>query len=242
MATHVGTFFNALQKRLAITLETSRSVLEHPVSKGDSTESAWLELLRNHLPTRYSVGRGIIVDSNGDKSDVIDLIIYDRHFTPLIFNQHGEIVIAAEAVYAVFEAKQELDKGNVEYAAAKAASVRKLNRTSGSVVDVGKEVDGRKPADILAGILTTSAGWNPAFGDSFKDLITGLKGEERLDLGVIVNDGSFEISETDGSLTLVEGGNSLLHFFYKLAWRLQRIGSVPAIDYSAYLKILDTPE
>lgn len=45
--------------------------------------------------------------------------------------------IPAESVYAVFEVKQDVE-GHIEYAAKKVESVRKLKRTSISMVASGK--------------------------------------------------------------------------------------------------------
>ena len=54
-----------------------------------------------------------------------------RQYTFLIFELEGVgKVIPAEAVYAVFEAKQEANAENIEYAQIQTASVRKLRRTS----------------------------------------------------------------------------------------------------------------
>ena len=52
--------------------------------------------------------KATIVDSNGQFSDQIDIVLFDRQYTPLIFEHQNEIVVPVEAVYALFEAKQEI--------------------------------------------------------------------------------------------------------------------------------------
>lgn len=40
-------------------------------------------------------------------------MIYDRRYSPFLFNQSGAVFIPAESVYAVFEVKQELSRETV---------------------------------------------------------------------------------------------------------------------------------
>jgi hypothetical protein len=51
-------------------------------AKGDASEDVWLELLADHLPHRYRVANGIIIDADGRESHYIDIIVYDRQYTP----------------------------------------------------------------------------------------------------------------------------------------------------------------
>ena len=116
-------------------LEVRRLAHRNAEAKGDASEDVWLELLADHLPHRYRVAKGIIIDADGRESHYIDIIVYDRRYTPLVFNQNGTIYIPAESVYAVLEAKQDLTRANIIYAGKKAASVRRLRRTVGRIVD-----------------------------------------------------------------------------------------------------------
>jgi Domain of unknown function (DUF6602) len=50
-----------------------------------------------------------VVDSGGKFSEQIDVVVYDRQYSPLIFEIEGEKVIPAESVYAAFEAKQTMN-------------------------------------------------------------------------------------------------------------------------------------
>ena len=76
------------------------------------------------------MAKAFVIDSTDTTSQQLDIVIYDRQYTPLIINQDGTLVIPAESVYAVFEAKQSIDASQVDYAAKKIASVRALHRTS----------------------------------------------------------------------------------------------------------------
>jgi hypothetical protein len=103
----------------------------------------------------------------------LDLVIYDRQYSPLLFNQDGALYVPAESVYAVLEVKPELDKGTVEYAGKKAASVRALKRTSVPVPHAGGVFEPRKLFEILAGIVALESSWKPPFGDSLLDVLHG---------------------------------------------------------------------
>ena len=96
-------------------LETVRETMAHPVTKGDASENIWIELFNGYLPARYKADKAIVVDSEDTFSQQIDVVIYDRQYTPFIFDFEGQIVIPAESVYAVFEAKQSANLEHVKY-------------------------------------------------------------------------------------------------------------------------------
>lgn len=126
------------------------------MAQGDNTENAWIMFFRRFLPSRYSCNRAFVVDSKGDFSEQIDIVIYDRYFSPVFF-EHG--VIPAESVYAIFEVKLKLNKKNFEYTQKKIGSVKLLSRTSASVICNGELKPGRKPFEIIGGLLTIENGW-----------------------------------------------------------------------------------
>ena len=144
----------------------------------------------------------------------------------------------AESVYAVFEVKQNLDKEHIEYAGKKAASVRKLRRTSARIAHAGGEYQPRQPFSITAGILTYQSSWRPPLGDSLVEALRGQEKTRRLDLGCAVAHGAFEVGyQDDGSVRLSahEGELGLIYFFFRMLGKLQSLGTVTAIDYSTYL-------
>ena len=111
-------------------LETVRRSFNHPGTKGDGSEQVWLELLNDYLPQRYEAAKAHVVDSKGNFSDQIDVVVFDRQYSPFIFSYSGQVIIPAESVYAVFESKQAINANEIGYAQKKITSVRKLHRTS----------------------------------------------------------------------------------------------------------------
>lgn len=59
-------------------LKVGRATLGHPTSKGDAGEAVWLEMLSLYLPQRYRAAKAYVVDSKGEFSQQIDVLIFDR--------------------------------------------------------------------------------------------------------------------------------------------------------------------
>ncbi|MBL7933131.1 MAG: hypothetical protein JNL60_14590, partial [Bacteroidia bacterium] len=158
---NIADLFHGLQKQMVAQLNTNREFIQHPGSKGDSLENVWIEWLRKYLPNRYNVDKAIVIDSNGNLSHQLDLVIYDQQYTPFVFTQNGIHYIPAEGVYAVFEVKPDF-KGSVdgetffEYAGKKIESVRKLKRTSVTIINAGVESKARPLTKIVGGILANT--------------------------------------------------------------------------------------
>ena len=199
--------FGGLQTQMEAQLNTNRSFIEHPGSKGDSLENTWIEWLRTYLPDRYCVDKAIVIDSKGQLSHQIDLVIYDQTYTPFVFKQNGIFYIPAEGVYAVFEVKPDLDKENIIYAGDKIESVRRLFRTSTEIIDRGESKDPRALTKILGGILTIET--------KIKDVtiekhLKSLKGLKSIDIGCAVKNKSFYVDyQKDDSIFKIGRGVKL---------------------------------
>jgi hypothetical protein len=155
--------------------------------------------------------------------------------------------IPAESVYAAFEIKQHLDKGHLEYAAEKIATVRSLHRTTAPVPHAGGTYDPIAPRRIIGGILARRSNWNPPFGDKFERCLRDLDGRGfetttwGLDIGCAVEHGGFAVQRDADARTMVgvdysEPNVALIYFVLRLLKQLQAVGSAPAIDYDAYLR------
>lgn len=232
--TGLKALFLGHQETLRAALVQARTGIAHPTLKGDASEGRWRSMLERHLPRRYRVCRGVVVDSDGTQSHAIDVIVHDAHFCPLLLDQDGACFVPAESVYAVFEVKQTLTAGEIAYAGEKAASVRQLRRTSAPIVDCGETRPARKMTPILAGVLTLEAEWIDGLGASFSRAIEKLPIDQQLDLGCALATGAFERNLPDGLVTVYPAETALVSFFVRLVDRLQRIGTVPAVDWKHY--------
>ncbi|MBF3882731.1 hypothetical protein ISG07_04905 [Burkholderia pseudomallei] len=228
--------FGGLQASLAGDLELARAAINHPADKGAVVEANWLGMLARHLPERYRADKATVIDSRGNCGDSIDIVIYDRQYSHLVLKHQDFLYVPAEAVYAVFEVKQTLEKGHLEYAAEKAASVRRLHRTSAATVDIRGETPTKPPIPILAGLLCTVGGWSPPFGEPFSGVLAGLTGERMIDLGCVAKAGAF-VQDAAG-LVVSSNDTALAFFLFTLLQRLQQVGTVAPIDFSAYMAYL----
>ncbi len=217
-------------------LEIARKSLNHPGTKGDASEGIWLELLNKYLPERYRAEKAHVVDSKGQFSDQIDVVIFDRQYSPFIFNFQGQYIIPAESVYAVFEAKQSINAGNVKYAQDKIETVRNLYRTSLPIPHAGGKYDPKPPINIIGGILTFESDWTPGIGDALKsslDIASGV-----IDLGCVAAHGHFFYKSNKTEYEFISGGKPATAFLFKLISMLQFSGTVPMIDVMEYSKWL----
>jgi hypothetical protein len=262
--------FSGLQSQMISQLNTNREFITHPGSKGDALENAWIEWLRKYLPNRYSVDKAIVIDHKGNTSHQIDIVIYDNWFTPFIFSQNGFHYIPAEGVYAVFEVKPDIagnsnGKTNIEYAAEKIESVRKLNRTSAGMINSGNTCDPRPLTKIIGGILCSTNSYTHNNNETIISHVKEQHGFRSIDLGCVADYGSFFVDydgEEDITLKELEEFNkrytdyysnrafnsmvfskpesSLVTFFMQLTRYLQQaIGTVPAINLQSYLDTID---
>jgi hypothetical protein len=225
-----------IERRLAI----AREAFSHSVTKGDAAENVWRELLQTYLPERYKTERAHVVDSKGTFSDQIDIVVFDRHYSPFIFNYEGQLVIPAESVYGAFEAKQTINAAHITYAQDKVASVRRLHRTSLPVPHVEGTAPAKPLAHILGGLLTFDSDWDPALGQPLLDALGLGDPVGRLDLGCVAAHGMFAC-DFAGCQALIPGGKPATAFLFELVARLQQLATVPMIDVRAYAKWLASP-
>lgn len=219
-------------------LQRARKTLGHPTDLGDATEEIWIELFNKYLPRRYHAIKATVVDSAGNFSEQMDVVIHDRHYTPLVFTFKDKHVVPAESVYAVFEAKQEMNASHIGYAQKKIASVRRLYRTSLPVPTIDGTKKAKELTPVLGGILTLSCKWSPVFGDTMLGYLESGHGDARLDAGCVADNGNVWLNE-DGVYSLVEETKPVTRFLLELMSRLQAVATVPMIDMRAYAEKLE---
>ena len=264
----LGELFEGLQNQMLAQLNTNREFIKHPTSKGDSLENVWIEWLQKYLPSRYNVDKAIIIDSEGNLSEQMDLVIYDQWFTPFVLTQNGIHYIPAEGVYAVFEVKPDLngsvDVGGkslsyIQYAGKKIASVRSLTRTSTNIIDRGDPCPARPLTKIIGGILTSEC--TIVKEETISKHLSSLTDLHTIDMGCSINFGAFYVNfrgDEDKGITRFNDRirdyylkrefesvkfspkeRALVSFFLQLMRYLQQsIGTVAAIDLGVYAKAI----
>jgi hypothetical protein len=225
--------FSAMHEDIERRLTLARRSFGHPTVKGDATENVWSDLLSVYLPKRYQIETAHIVDSDGEFSEQIDIVVFDRQYSPFIFHFQGQAIVPSESVYAVFEAKQSINASQVAYAQKKLRSVRRLRRTSLPIPHAGGTYPPKIPSAVLGGLLTLDSDWAPTMGQPLIDALNSADTDNRLDLGCVASHGIFWL-EASGDYSILSPQMATTVFLFDLIARLQEIATAPMIDIRAY--------
>lgn len=221
--------FATEQQCLAAQLEAASPIV-HAGDRGAVNEGHFIDFLRRYLPHRYAVEKASVIDSTGRVSQSIDVVIFDRHYTPALFDSANHRYVPAEAVYAVFECKPAFNKGYLEYAGEKVASVRRLKRTSVRIVHAGGQFPPKPLFHIIGGLLAVRVDWQDGLGVSFERAVSAMIDDHRLDCGFAAAGYCFSGSP----LTVADGPAVAAMFIFNLLAELQALGTVPAVAWAAY--------
>jgi hypothetical protein len=233
---NLGEAFRTTTSKMLASFGGARSLTHHASTLGSGLESDWRDTLEEFLPRRFAVNPAFVVDCRGQESHQMDLVIHDRHFSPMFWTMGDTLFLPAECVYAIIEVKPALTRDYVAYAGAKADSVRRLHRTSAPIRQLAQSARPAEPPRILAAIVAARSGWNPPLGEPLAEALRELDQGNRLDLGCALDSGMFEIPN-DGDVDAMvrsTGDVGLAMFAMRLVARLNAMGTVPALDYDAY--------
>lgn len=231
--------FASEQACLAANLKSSFRIT-HSGDRGEVNEQFFIDFLRAYLPNRYTIEKAIVLDSNGVVSHSIDIVVFDRQYTPTLLDNDKHRYVPAEAVYAVFECKPTIDKGYLEYAGKKVESVRKLHRTSVEIHHAGGVFQKKPLFPIIGGILAAEVDWVDGFGEAFRTNHQELTGDQRIDCGFAASGACFDIFADKYAYTFGPKANALAYFAFRLLWKLQTLATVPAVDWMAYANRLSS--
>ena len=232
----LGNLLKAVGADVERSLADARRLIAHEGEKGGASEEVWRSLLRKHLPLRYQVDTGFVVDSDGKFSEQIYVIVFDRQYSPLVFELGTRKIFPAESLYAVFEAKQSANLRTIKAAQRKAATVRSLKRTSLPIRHLDGNLITRDPQPILCGILALESDWKPPLGAPLNTAIAAAAAEGLLDVGCIASHGILQ--SENGTVTAKSSKHAATKFLLDFVAKLQQLGTVPMIDMSAYAKHL----
>ena len=227
-----------LHKDVEHALSIARSSFGHAPTTGTASENVWLKLLQEYLPLRYRAANAHVVDSNGKFSEQMDVVVFDRQYSPFIFQFQHQTIIPAESIYAVFETKQTLTANELQYAHGKITSVRALHRTSLPIPTASGEVPAKPLHHILGGILTLESEWSPPLGPTVAKHLAGQDVAGRLDLGCVAAHGMFRFDPKTGVHHITPRQHAATAFLFELIASLQAIATVPMLDVRAYAKWL----
>lgn len=122
--------FESISERMRIDFEQVTKMISHPVVKGTARENALQTYLRPHIPDKFEISEGIIVDSHDHQSCQVDMIIHDKIATPYLLDTNMKKVIPIESVYAIIEVKSTLTKDELRKCIYNIQSVRSLTKNT----------------------------------------------------------------------------------------------------------------
>lgn len=92
------------------------STVPHNASKGSEAEEIVRKFLENHLPRRFAVGSGFIIDPTDVISKQTDIVIYDAFNCPIYRASESAAIFPSDNVAAVIEVKSRLTKKELQNA------------------------------------------------------------------------------------------------------------------------------
>lgn len=249
--------FQGLSQKLKADFEFLSSQLSHSLSIGEAREFVLKELLRQYLPARLGVEKGIVISSveNELPSKQIDIVIYDKLNTPVLYKAENLRIFPIESVYAVIEVKSKLNSKFLREAIENIKSVKKMTKKSfveqkGAIIQTvnlyGKEWE---YFPVMGFIFSYSAIKDIKLLKNEIEQNEDLENlENNVDTICILNDAAITNRSTDGTIVVTKEPNtkrgfiktqdSLLLFYLLMMHVLPQTWMRPIkmTDYAQHLK------
>src|SRR5215471_872008 len=85
--------FDEIAQQMQSDFEKDRKTTNHPGLKGNAVEESCRTFLRDYLPQFLNISTGILVDTEGETSKQLHVIISDAAKTPLFYKSGNMRVI-----------------------------------------------------------------------------------------------------------------------------------------------------
>lgn len=116
----------AVAQKLRIDYAEVTSHISHMGELGASREELLKSYIKQFLPEKYKVGRGIVIDSDEHQSRQQDFIVYDAFNSPAALLMDSLQVLPIESIYCTIEVKSTLNKTELSKCVENIKSVRTL--------------------------------------------------------------------------------------------------------------------
>lgn len=122
---HLRGALKGLSIRLRASVEES-VLLGDSLTKGEFREEGVAAALTEHLPQRYKLLKGIVIDSHGNESDPQDVLVLDVANYPPILGGDRTHAVPVEGVVGTIQVKSIANKRSVSSAISNIASAKRL--------------------------------------------------------------------------------------------------------------------
>jgi hypothetical protein len=103
-------YYEGVTQRFRIEINFLNKLIRHTAEIGTANENSLINLLVKFLPKLYSVGGGVIIDKEGNRSNQIDIVVYDSHYHPELFSHGSAVLYPVDVVYMTIEVKTTITK------------------------------------------------------------------------------------------------------------------------------------
>lgn len=126
----LNSVFKKISQQLDVEFGELSKEISHPADSGEARENALRNLLKNYLPKRIAIDTGYIIDTQGNTSKQMDVVIYDSTIAT-IFDVSGIKYFPCEIVIAVGQVKSDIkSRERLSAALLNIESVKKLDRSN----------------------------------------------------------------------------------------------------------------
>lgn len=123
-------------------------IRKHNGTSGDYHEELIRSVVRNFLPSRFSVRRGFIFKSTDEVSRQLDIMIIDENYAAAYIFQEGDFaIVSPKAVTAVIEVKTTLNASDFETAVKNVHSAKNVMDDPTSLTGIIFGYDGTQPSE-----------------------------------------------------------------------------------------------
>jgi hypothetical protein len=189
----IKTLFLEAGKHLRSKFEEIARSNPHYGERGSESETILRDFLNAHIPQRFRADTGFILDFEGNISSQIDCVIFDALNTPIYRKGPNSCVFPIDNVAVAIEIKSNLNKRQLQDAANKISSVKRLRKSKLSEAD--------EPVTFSELILTHTLGVVFAYdSDTTLDTLAGnlieinkeYDSNEWIDLVIVLDKGIIE--------------------------------------------------
>lgn len=242
------TAFKGMSDRMQIDFDYLRQVYQHRGNKGDSSVSILKKFLEDYLPQKYSIGRGEIIDSNGEHSDEQDMVIYDNLYCPKLIPRTSEDpeIFPCESVYGVIEVKSMLNTGDIKKSIENIRSVKRLSKTAVLPLSLAPGMVARGNAPSTIGIVFgfSSKTKIKTLARNLKNFNEKVDRSERINIVYLHNKGIITYFDEENGirayptdknrLVILPLAENTLVMFYLILLNLFTLSSVLPVDFQRY--------
>lgn len=201
---------------------------------------------KRYLPQSLGVTSGQVVDSTGQLSRQLDVIIYDLARTPILFtsDEDGHQLVPVEGVIAVVEVKSHVNPSDMESVVRNMLSVKRLSKSAyvpQGMIQETMRVHGREwdYFPTLYFLFAYESGDLVGVNRALEQQLASRPVHERVDMacllskGVLINalpGGTFDAAPSPGSvLSSYETRNALLIFYMSISTYLLQAKTRPIL-------------